>query len=425
MARFSVVVCHRRFGKTVMAVNKLIKDLVSAKRNGLPRPRAVYVAPLYRQAKQIAWDYAKFYCEKLPHYKPNESELRIDFLEDCRLFLIGADNPDSVRGIYADSVVLDEYAQMNPKMWSEVLRPALTDRKGTAMFIGTPKGKNVFWELYKYSQDQSNVDWSAHLFKASSTNYVDEGELLAAKNDMTVEEYAQEYECSWEAAIKGAYYGRIMEDITNKNQVCSVPWEPTLPVNTSWDLGIDDSTAIWFYQQSDREIWLIDYYESSGTGLDHYVKKLKELNYVYGEHYLPHDIQVKELSTGRSRLETLRSLGINGRVVAKTPVDDGINAVRAILPRCYFDEANCQRGIEALRQYKTAYNEKTQTFRQRPHHDWTSHAADAFRYLAISLSDAKKGPRQERAISEYDVMDPYNTYSKKQQTADGTGWWPW
>tara|TARA_R110002110_G_scaffold142015_6_gene330115 strand:- start:781 stop:2112 length:1332 start_codon:yes stop_codon:yes gene_type:complete len=423
MARFSVVVCHRRFGKTVMAVNKLIKDLVSAKHKGLARPRAVYVAPLYRQAKQIAWDYAKFYCENLPNFKPNESELRIDFLGDCRLFLIGADNPDSVRGIYADSVVLDEYAQMNPKMWSEVLRPALTDRKGSAMFIGTPKGKNVFWDLYKFAKDKDNIDWSSHLFKASSTNYVDEGELLAAKNDMTEEEYAQEYECSWEAAIKGAYYGRIMEDLTNKRHIRSVPWEPTSPVNTAWDLGIDDSTAIWFYQQSDREIWLVDYYENSGAGLDHYVKKLKELNYVYGEHYLPHDIQVKELSNNRSRLETLRGLGLNGRVVARSAVDDGINAVRAILPRCFFDEEKCQKGIEALRQYKTEFNEKTQTFRQRPHHDWTSHAADAFRYLALSLDDSKKGPRQQKAISEYDIMDPHG--SNKQQIAEGTGWIPW
>tara|TARA_R100000664_G_C2755150_1_gene142818 strand:- start:477 stop:1817 length:1341 start_codon:yes stop_codon:yes gene_type:complete len=426
MGRFSVVVCHRRFGKTVMAVNKLIKDLVSAKQRKLPRPRAVYVAPLYRQAKQIAWDYAKFYCEKLPGYKPNESELRIDFLEDCRLFLIGADNPDSIRGIYADSVVLDEYAQMNPKMWSEVLRPALTDRKGTAMFIGTPKGKNVFWELYNYAKDPENPDWSSHLFKASETNYVDEGELLAAQNDMTEEEYAQEYECSWEAAIKGAYYGKIMEDITQKGHIMSVPWEPTIPVHTSWDLGIDDSTAIWFYQQSDREIWLINYYESSGAGLDHYVKKLKELNYVYGNHYLPHDIQVKELSSGRSRLEMLRGLGINGRVVRKIPVDDGINAVRTILPRCYFDESSCQRGIEALRQYKVEFNEKTQTFRQRPHHDWTSHAADAFRYLAVSLQEDQYENRQTRAISDYDPMDPYGSYHRRQDRAEGSsGWFPW
>tara|TARA_R110002110_G_scaffold57604_4_gene164481 strand:+ start:2267 stop:3535 length:1269 start_codon:yes stop_codon:yes gene_type:complete len=422
MARFSVVVCHRRFGKTVMAVNKLIRGLVAAKQRGLPRPRAVYVAPLYRQAKQIAWDYAKFYCEKMPGYKPNESELRIDLLDDCRLFLIGADNPDSVRGIYADDVVLDEYAQMNPKMWSEVLRPALTDRKGSAMFIGTPKGKNVFHDLYVSSIDPTNLDWSGHLFKASDTGYVDEGELLAAQNDMTEEEYAQEYECSWEAAIKGAYYGKIMEALTSKGQVRPVPWEPTLPVHTSWDLGIDDSTAIWFYQQADREIRIINYYENSGAGLDHYVKKLRELDYTYGKHYLPHDVQVKELSTGRSRLEMLRGLGLAAQVVRKTAIDEGINAARTILPRCYFDEDKCQKGIEALRQYRVAWDDKNQTPRQRPHHDWTSHGADAFRYLSVSIRDEREGPRQTQAVSDYNIFDPYST---KQQTALGTEWQPW
>jgi phage terminase large subunit len=422
MARFSVVVCHRRFGKTVMAVNKLIKGLIRAKQQGLPRPRAVYVAPLYRQAKQIAWDYAKFYCGNLPGYKPNESELRVDFLEDCRLFFIGADNPDSIRGIYADEVVLDEYAQMNPKMWSEVLRPALTDRKGSAMFIGTPKGKNVFWELWKHGMGPENLDWSSHMFRASETGYVDEAELLAAKNDMTEEEYAQEYECSWEAAIKGAYYGKLMEILTNEGRVLSVPWESTLEVHTAWDLGIDDLTAIWFYQQADRDIRLINYYENSGAGLDHYVNYLKKQHYVYGRHFLPHDVKVKELSTGRSRLEMLRGLGINAQVVQKTMIDDGINAVRAILPRCYFDAKKCERGIEALRQYKTEFNDKTGTFRQRPYHDWTSHGADAFRYLAVSLRDKKNGRRQTRTISNYDIFDPDN---RRQIVAEGTEWHPW
>jgi len=421
MARFSVVVCHRRFGKTVMAVNKLVKDLINAKQKGLARARAVYVAPLFRQAKQIAWDYAKFYCEKLPGYKANESELRIDFLDDCRLFLIGADNPDSIRGIYADSVVLDEYAQMNPKMWSEVLRPALTDRKGSAMFIGTPKGKNVFHDLYKHGLDPDNVDWTSHLFKASETGYVDEGELLAAKSDMTDEEYAQEYECSWEAAIKGAYYGKLMEIVANEKRIRSVPWESTLEVHTAWDLGIDDSTAIWFYQTADREIRLINFYESSGVGLDHYVKYLKQQHYVYGNHFLPHDVKVKELSTGRSRLEMLRGLGINARVVQKIPVDDGINAARSLLPRCYFDAKKCEKGIEAMRQYKTDWDDKTQTFRQRPKHDWTSHAADAFRYLAVSFRDTGSGRRPTRTISEYDVFDPYEK-GPRQTIAEGTNW---
>jgi hypothetical protein len=427
MARFSVVVCHRRFGKTVMAVNKLIKDLIHAKQEGLPRPRGIYVAPLFRQAKQVAWDYAKFYLSNMPGYKPNESELRIDFFDDCRIFLIGADNPDSVRGIYADSVVLDEYAQMNPKMWSEVLRPALTDRKGKALFIGTPKGKNEFYKMFKEASDPTNVDWNAFVFRASQTGYVDEQELTAARRDMSAEEFAQEYECSWEAAIKGAYYGRTMERITDQGHITRVPHDPALPVYTSWDLGLDDATAIWFYQKSRTEIRVINYYENTGAALDHYVKKLFEyrdkLGYTFDKHYLPHDVKVKELSTGRSRLELLRSMGLSVNVVQNIPIDDGINAVRSLLPRCWFDAENCDRGIEALRQYRVAFNDKTQTPMQRPLHDWTSHPADAFRYLAVSLSENDDSPRQTRALSEYNIFNPFGR--GKQQEAEGTKWLPW
>ena len=427
VGRFSVVVCHRRFGKTVWAINKIIKDVIAAKQKGLPRPRGTYVAPLFKQAKKVAWDYAKFYCENLPGNKANESELRIDFLGDCRLELYGADNPDAIRGIYSDSAVLDEVAQMNPKMWSEVIRPALSDRAGLASFIGTPKGKNVFWELWKEAQKEDNLEWTAHLFRASETGYVDDGELLSARNDMTEEEYAQEYECSWEAAIKGAYYGKTMESISKAGHIKRVPWEPSLMVNTAWDLGMDDLTAIWMYQICDREVWLIDYYENSGAGLDHYAKYLKEQEYVYGKHYLPHDINVKELGTGVSRLKTLRGLGVKGQVVPNVPVDDGINAVRSLLPRCYFDEKNCERGIEALRQYRVDWDEMRQTPRQRPRHDWTSHAADGFRYLAISIDEKLVGRRQTQAVSDYNVLDPYGQDQRGQQTvADGTlGYMPW
>jgi phage terminase large subunit len=421
VSRFSVVVCHRRFGKTVWAINKIIKDVITAKKAEKPRPRGDYIAPLFKQAKKVAWDYAKFYCEGLPGYKANESELKIDFLGDCRITLYGADNPDSVRGIYSDSAVLDEVAQMNPTMWSEVIRPALSDRQGKASFIGTPKGKNVFWELYTAAKKGENTEWSAHTYKASETGYVDDGELLSAKNDMTEEEYAQEYECSWEAAIKGAYYGKLMEIATSEKRIRRVPWEPSILVNTAWDLGMDDLTAIWFYQMCDREIWLINFYENSGAGLDHYVKYMNNKEYTYGRHYLPHDINVKELGTGVSRLKTLRGLGVNGIVVPKIPVDDGINAARSILPRCYFDEQNCDRGIEALRQYRVDYDEMRQTPRQRPRHDWTSHGADAFRYLAVSLDERRDGkPRQTQAISDYDVTDPYgrnfNSRRPRQQT---------
>ena len=215
-----------------------------------------------------------------------------------------------------------------------------------------------------------------------------------------------------------------MEQATLTNRIASVPYEPTLEVFTSWDLGISDSTAIWFAQVADREIRLIDYYENSGAGLDHYVKILKEKDYVYADHFLPHDIQVKEMSTGRSRLEMLRGLGVRGRVVPKLPLDDGINAVRAILPRCWFDRIKCERGIEALRQYRTQYNEKTQTFMQRPRHDWTSHASDSFRYLATSIKDGNSNnkSRPTVAINEYDV---FSHHGRETRASDIDRYWPW
>ena len=267
--RFKVLVWHRRAGKTVWAINEAILKAIKSMGEDKPRPRVAYIAPLLKQARTVAWDYAKEFTSQLPGYKPNEGNLHIDFLDGCRLNLYGSDNPDAARGIYLDFVVMDEYAQMSPNMWTEIIRPALSDRQGSAAFIGTPKGKNSFYNLYKRAEDEKAEEWSGYLYKASETGYVAEGELLSAQNDMSEEEYAQEYECSFEAAIQGAYYSKQMERLTKEGQVCSVPYESALPVNTAWDLGLDDMTSIWFYQLAGKEIRLIDYYENSGAGLPH------------------------------------------------------------------------------------------------------------------------------------------------------------
>jgi len=422
--RFKVLVCHRRFGKTVWAINQAISRAISCYSNGMRSPRVAYIAPLLKQARTVAWDYAKEFLSAMPQYKPNEGNLHIDFLDNCRLNLYGSDNPDAARGIYLDDVVLDEYAQMSPKMWSEIIRPALSDRRGTASFIGTPKGKNNFFEIYQRAINDESGQWAGYLYKASDTQYVEQSELQFAAGDMSEEEYAQEYECSWEAAIKGSYYGKIMETITKKEQVTSVPYESAVPVITAWDLGIDDMTAIWFCQRVGKEIRLIDYYESSGVGLNHYVQVLRERDYTYGDHYLPHDVRVKELSTGRSRIDLLRSQGLTQiRVVPKISLEDGINAVRTILPKCWFDAKNCNRGIEALRQYRTDYDDKTQTHRNRPLHDWTSHPCDAFRYLAVSLHDPVDPETIPKvAQQDYNIFDPMG---HDNSLANSSDWTPW
>ena len=387
LKRFNVLVCHRRFGKTVLCINELFKRAAMCRKD---RPRFAYIAPLFRQAKQVAWDYLKHYSQPLPGTVANEAELRVDLPNGARVQLFGADNPDALRGIYLDGVVLDEYGQMRPQLWTEVIRPALTDREGYAIFIGTPKGRNAFHDLYQSAL--ANPAWFAALYRASETRVLPGYELEAAQQDMSEDEYAQEFECSFEAAIVGAYYGKLINQADIDGRIGNVPWDPAVLVHTAWDLGIGDSTAIWFIQQVGREVRWINYHEASGEALSYYARVLKDLPYVYGEHLLPHDGGARELGTGKTRQETLASLGIDTRVNALQAVDDGINAVRNLIPRSWFDRTKCERGLEALRNYRRDWNDQMGTFKPRPRHDWASHGADAARTGAAGLPDLETGP---------------------------------
>jgi phage terminase large subunit len=384
--RFACIVAHRRFGKTVGCINDLQRGALLCERE---RPRFAYVAPYLKQAKAVAWDYALHYSSPIPGVSPNHSELRIDYPNGGQVRLWGADNANAMRGIYLDGVVLDEPADMDPRFWPEVIRPALADRLGWAAFIGTPKGHNGFFDVREIAR--SSPDWFYLELRASETKILPQSELDAARALMTEDQYAQEFECSFEAAIQGAYYGKAMVQADADKRISRVPYDPRLSVYTAWDLGIGDSTVIWFAQQVGQEVRLIDYYESSGVGLDHYAGVLRTKYPNYAEHLLPHDAEVKELGTGRSRLETLRSLGLtNIRVLPAQSVEDGINAARLLIPRCWFDVEKCARGIECLRQYRAEFDEKLKTLKSRPLHDWTSHGADAFRYLAMGLKPAVK-----------------------------------
>ena len=314
--------------------------------------------------------------------------MRVDFQSGARISLLGAEDPDALRGIYLDGVVLDEFAMMRPRVWSEVVRPALADRSGWAIFIGTPRGRNEFHQLYEQARERT--DWFAALYRASETGVIPDSELAAARCDMDEDEYEQEFECSFEAAIVGSYFGKLLTAAEREGRIGGVPWDPAVPVHTAWDLGIGDSTAIWFLQQVGREVHWIDYYEASGVGLDHYAKMLQERPYVYGEHLLPHDAEARELGTGRSRVETLRGLGVKARVLAREGVDDGIQAMRLLIPRSWFDAGKCAAGLEALRHYRREWDEKRDTFRPRPLHDWASHAADAARAAAMGLPERSR-----------------------------------
>lgn len=402
LKRFSVLVCHRRFGKTILCINELVDKCL---RNNKPNPRYAYFAPFYAQAKKIAWDYLKEYTRNIPGTSYNEQELRADLPGGRRIYIAGADNPDAHRGIYLDGCVLDEYAQMHPKIWTEVVRAALSDRQGFCIFIGTPKGRNGFYEIFE--QARENPDWFTKTFKASETKIVPESELEALKKEMGEDAYNQEFECSFDAAVKGTYYGTHMADAAAKKRITRVPYDPSLGVITAWDLGIGDSTAIWFAQRLFKEVRIIDYMELSGKGIPDIVRELKAKPYVYTTHLLPHDAAARELGTGKSRQEVLKNLGIRSDILPRMKVDDGIQAVRNLLPLCWFDEENTHRGVECLREYRRDFDEKLQIYKTTPRHDQYSHGADAFRMLALGIDKERplvEAKRQEKAIMDYDCF---------------------
>jgi hypothetical protein len=386
--RFAKIVAHRRFGKTVGCINDMIKAAIMADckgRSSAP-PRFSYIMPTYGQAKDTAWSYLKFYSSAIPGIKISESELTVEYPNRSRIRLYGADNYDRLRGGYNDGVILDEPAQIDPRAWPEVILPTLSDYRGWATFIGTPKGRDWFYRIDRDEAGAEMPGWFRLVLKASETGVTAPEELDLQKSQMSEEQYAQEFECSFEAAVVGAYYGKLMMQAEKDKRIAGVPYEPASLVYTAWDLGIADATAIWFAQVVGREIRIIDYYEASGVDLGHYVREINNRPYVYADHIVPHDAQAKELGTGKTRLETLDSLGLkNVRVAAMHRVEDGINAVRTLIPRCWFDATKCARGIDALKLYRAEYDDKLQTLKPRPVHDWTSHGADAFRYLAMTL----------------------------------------
>ncbi len=376
--RFVVAVAHRRMGKTVAALNELIR---SAMNNEQKAPRYAYIAPTYSQAKRVAWDYLTYFARPLDA-KANIAELRVDFF-DRRIQLYGSDNPDSLRGQYFDGVVLDEIGDQNPKIWNEIIRPALADRKGWCLFIGTPKGNNHFKDLFDRAGKEEG--WSALQFKASETHLLDEKELWAAKKEMGDDKYNQEFECSFNAAVEGSYYGKLINDLEEKGRMCHIDRDDLCQTYVAWDLGMGDSTALWVCQATGQEKRIMDYVENHGQGLDWYVNWLKENNWHKAEQLLPHDVEVRELGTGKSRLEMLREAGLDVRVLPRLSVDDGIQAVRRMLPTCWFNMPQVKQGLDCLRNYRREYDEKRNVFYDKPLHDWASHGSDAFRYLALGM----------------------------------------
>ena len=389
--RWACMVCHRRAGKTVAAVHELIlRALYTRKKNA----RYAYIAPFYRQAKDVAWQYlheaSKDFAMRI-----RVSALRIELPNGAWITLYGADNPDALRGLYLDGVVLDEFGDCRPSLWGEVVLPTLADRKGWALFIGTPKGKNHFYEIHERSKKEEG--WFSLTLKASDSGILDDDELLEMKKQMDDDAYAQEMECDFTAAIKGTYYAAMIQEMELRGAIKPriVGYDPSLTVKVACDLGRADQTAMWFWQETPAGIYFIDYFEDQGKHLDDYIEMLRNKGFQYEEVWLPHDAVAKTLATKRSTIEQMLDAGFPCRKVPRLAVQHGIDAVRKVLPHCMIDQEKCFAGVEALRAYKRTYNELTKQYDDKPLHNWASDGADAMRYAALVCQERVKFEKKQ------------------------------
>ena len=402
--RWGCLVAHRRAGKTVAAINDVIRAAATCK---TAFPLFGYVAPYRTQAKSVVWDYLKNFAQPII-LDSNEAELTVTVMNGAKIRLFGADNADAMRGLGFDGIYLDEYGDFKPSVWGNVIRPALSDKQGWCVFGGTPKGKNQFWNIYETAR-QNPAEWFLLRLPASSSGLLPPSELKAARAQLTEDQYLQEMETSFEASILGSFYGTELREAEEQGRFTNIAVDPVVPVHTAWDLGYRDDTAIWWYQVVRGEIHVIDFYSVSGANIEELAQVITDRGYRYGKHYLPHDAKAKTLASGgKSIIEQLaQHLGLGTlSIVPDLSVQDGIQAVRKMIPTTWFDN-KCYEGIEALKQYQREYDEDKKAFRQTPRHDWTSHPADAFRMMAISWKNEPviKAPDREKPL----MVGPQNT----------------
>jgi hypothetical protein len=384
--RFCVTVAHRRAGKTVARVNKLIRAAVAHQRIN-PAGRFGYLAPFRNQAKKIAWEYLKHFAAPLVQMggKVNESDLIITMPHNhATIELYGADNAEAMRGLYFDGIVPDEAQGISRSTLSQIILPCLSDFRGWLDCAGTPRGwSNLLGELVKMARKDTET-WHLQILRASETGIIPPEELAQQRAIMSENEYEQEFECNFDAAITGAVYGAQIALAERAGRLVAA-LEPLagVPVHTSWDLGYDDATAIWWWQSLPGELRILDYYENANQDIEHYCDVIKARPYIYGKHHVPHDAMNELLAAGgRSIVQQAFALGVKMQAWPATSQQNAIEAARKTLERCWFDRDKCELGLEALRQYQFEFDADKKVYRSKPRHDWASHAADAFELIA-------------------------------------------
>ena len=425
--RRAVLVLHRRSGKDKTLLNWTIAEM--DRRVGT----YFYFFPTYAQGKKVIWDGVdKDGFPFLSHFPDhlvvsrNETEMQIKMTNGSVFQIIGTDNFDSIVGTNPVGCVFSEYALQDPTAW-DLTRPILRENDGWAVFGFTPRGTNHAYDLYEMAK--TNPDWFCQLSTVDQT-FLEDGSRVYSqekidaerREGMPEETVQQEYYCSFTSGNVGNYYAALLETADHDGRIGHVPYNPSLPVETWWDLGVGDATSIWFMQSIfGREFRFVDFYESHGVGLTHYAKILKDKPYVYGTHIAPHDINVREFTTGVARIEVARDLGLYFEIAPKLLLAEGIDAVRRLLPLCWFDKEKCKRGLRALKDYRKAWDERKKVYTNTPVHDWASHPADAFRTGALKQSPGdgvlgRVGSVSPRSNMHFDVF----TYDQPRGGAGGT-----
>ncbi len=394
---------HRRWGKDDVCLHHAA---ISAHE----RPASYWhMLPLYSQARKAIWSAVNPHTgkrridEAFPlelRENTNDQEMFIRFKSGSTWQVVGSDRYNSLVGAGVAGVTFSEWALANPSAWGYI-RPMLQENDGWAVFITTPRGKNHAHSMFQHAE--RDTAWFAEISSIARTgaltpDQIDEAlaEYIAIYGeDVGRAQFDQEYRCSWVAAILGAYYARELTAVRNESRVCPIEAVQGVPVHTSWDIGVSDDTALWHFQVIGAEILILGCHANSGVGLDYYENYMRETyakkGWLKGTDFVPHDAKAREWTgNGRTRIETMLSMGFKPELVPNVGLMDGINAARRTIPLCIFDTDTEMTGFAALENYKRKWDEDKKTFSSGPDHDWSSHFADSFRYLALSWRRARE-----------------------------------
>lgn len=410
-----VAVVHRRAGKSDAVLWRGLRKAATWRRQHIPAPmrnldnapiRVIHVLPFAVQWQRTGlWDRLEKAAKAFPGAVVQKSDNRVVLPGGGVYQAGGFDRPESWRGGYADEFIEDEADDVAGDSLDTVIEPMLADYMGVRLKVGTPKGNGRLKAAY----DRAGIEpgWSRYRLTWRDTGVLTADQLDRLRAEMTPEEFAQELECSFDQPNSGTYFGKQMQAAEAEGRICDLAVDPRLPVITGWDLGVDDSTAIWFLQVLHGGVHVVDYLEASGEAADYYAREIKARGYTYGEHILPHDAEQRSWNDARTRHDVLRSLGVSPiRVARAAPVADGINAVRMLLPRARFDRTRCAVGLKALWSYRRQWNDQAGTWRAQPLHDWASHGADAFRVLAMNMREPVAPERRRQPTGgEFRVLD--------------------